>query len=82
MVLSDTKIIDKLNFICEFFYKFKSEVSLEIIEKSTKLINFVEYSRNYAIEISSDAIVEILNFIKIVEKHVKYRRRKNNGIEA
>ena len=38
-MLSDKKLIEKLMYICEFFYEFKSNISKDVIDKSTKLIN-------------------------------------------
>lgn len=75
MILSDKKIIEKLMFICEFFYEFKSNISKEVIDKTTKLINFIEYSNKNMLEISDNVIVEIINYINIIEQHVKHKKK-------
>jgi len=78
MLYSDQKIIKKLSFICEFFYGFKSNISKDVIDKSTKLINFMEYCNNNLIDISNNAISEIINYIDIIEKHVKHYSKLSN----
>lgn len=74
-MLSDRKLIEKLMFICEFFYEFKSNISNDVIDKSTKLINFIEYCNKNSIEISGNVIIEITKFINTIEFYLSSNKQ-------
>lgn len=69
-ILSDKKIIEKLTFICESFYKINSKVSKNIIDKTIKLINFVEHCVSNFISINSEVITDIIQYIVKIEDYI------------
>ena len=79
-ILSDKKIIEKLTFICETFYKIKSNASKSIIDKTIKLINFVEHcSKNY-ISITSEVVTDIIKYINKIEEYIFNMNKQREGV--
>lgn len=77
-MLSDRKLIEELMNICSVFYNHDSNVSKDIIDKSTKLINFIEYCNKNSIEISGNVILEIMKFINIIDNNIKIKHKNIN----
>lgn len=77
-MLSDRKLIEELMNICSVFYTNDSIISKDVIDKSTKLINFIEYCNENSIEISGNVILEIMKFINIINHNVKRKHKLLN----
>lgn len=73
-MLSDKKIIEQLMIICDFFYQNDCNISQDVINQATRLINFIEYCNSNSIEISGNVIIEIMKFINIIETNINNKQ--------
>lgn len=69
-ILSDKKILEKLTLICETFYKINSNASKNIIDKTIKLINFVEHCVRNFISINNEVVSDIIRYINKIEEYI------------
>ena len=79
---SDKKIVDRLTEIYKVFRQIKSNVSRGIIDKTIRLINFMEHCLKNHITIAEDVIYDIVRYVTKLEEYISSVNKNSNKVEV